>query len=216
MRRLKVPEPSETMVHIVDDDAAMRNSLQFLMKAEGIPATTYESAQHFLDGYTVNSPGCLLVDVRMPGMSGLELHEVIKDKKIPIPVIIMTGHGDIPMAVQAMKAGALDFLIKPFDNDELLHRVRTCLGEGEDIYKAYNEHHKAEIRIALLTPREYEVMNLLVAGKPNKSIASVLEISTRTVELHRAKVMDKLEARSLSDVVRVSLQAEGKINNHAS
>lgn len=207
-------ESSKTMVHIVDDDMAMRNSLQFLMKAEGIPATTYESAQDFLDAYTVNGPGCLLVDVRMPGMTGLELHEVIRDKQLPIPVIIMTGHGDIPMAVQAMKAGALDFLIKPFDNDELLQRVRTCLGEGEDIYKSYNEHHKAADRIALLTPREHEVMNLLVAGKPNKSIASILDISTRTVELHRAKVMDKLEARSLSDVVRISLQAEGKINNH--
>lgn len=209
-----MPESADTMVHIVDDDEAMRNSLKFLMKAEGIPAVTYESAQHFLGTYKVNGPACLLLDVRMPGMSGLTLHKIIKEKQIPIPVIIMTGHGDIPMAVQAMKAGALDFLLKPFDNDELLQRVRICLGEGANIFNAYNEHHRATEKIASLTPREHEVMNLLVAGKPNKAIASTLGISTRTVELHRAKVMDKLNAGSLSDVVRTSLEAEGKINNH--
>ena len=204
------------MVHIVDDDSALRSSLQLLMKSEGIPSLVYESAEHFLDSYDQSRPGCLLADVRMPGMNGLELHSFLKKQHSPLPVIIMTGHGDIPMAVQAMKAGALDFLVKPFNNDELIHRVRECLMEGKDMFKIYNEYHKSAEQIALLTPREHEVMHLLVAGKPNKVIASMLDISTRTVELHRAKVMEKLKARSLSDVVRLSLQAENKITNYAS
>lgn len=207
---------SEAIVHIVDDDNALRSSLQLLMKSEGIPSLAYESAEHFLDSYDPSVPGCLLADVRMSGMSGLELHSFLNKQHFPLPVIMMTGHGDIPMAVQAMKEGALDFFVKPFDNDELMHRIRECLTKCKDVFKAYNDHYRYAEQIALLTPREHEVMHLLVAGKPNKVIASILGISTRTVELHRAKVMEKLKARSLSDVVRLSLQAENKINNYAS
>ncbi|MDX1823712.1 MAG: response regulator transcription factor [Thiohalomonadales bacterium] len=193
------------IVHIVDDDRAIRDSLKFLMKSVGFESQTYESAETFLDQADFDRPGCLVVDIRMQGMSGLELQQVLNERSIHLPVIVITGHGDIPMAVQAMKAGAIDFLEKPFDNEFLVMRIRQCLKEATKKQDKESKTAKAKAQLAQLTPREVEVMNLLVAGKHNKVIANELNISVRTAEAHRAKVMKKLQADSLSDIVRVAL-----------
>lgn len=197
--------PSEPLVHIVDDDSAIRDSLSFLMKSVGFESMTYASAEAFLNQANFDRLGCLVVDVRMQGMSGLELQQLLSERGSKLPVIIITGHGDVPMAVQAMKAGAVDFLEKPYDHQLLITRIRQCL---EEISKEQNRESKvaqAKSRLAQLTPRELEVMKLLVAGKHNKAIADDLDISVRTAEAHRAKVMKKLHADSLSDIVRIAL-----------
>ena len=192
-------------VHIVDDDDAVRQALLLLMKSENIPAKAYASAEEFLEQGAEKEPGCLLLDVRMPGMNGLQLLELLKEKHISIPVIFITGHGDVVMAVQAMKLGASDFIEKPFDNESLLRRVRNCLQECITLNCTQELEHEMERKISSLTKREREVMELLVAGKQNKVIARDLGISPRTVELHRAKVMEKLQVRSLSEIVRIAL-----------
>jgi len=199
--------PSNPVVYIVDDDSAIRDALSFLMKSIGFESKTYASAETFLNQVNFDRPGCLIVDVRMHGMSGLELQQVLNERGIALPVIIITGHGDVPMAVQAMKAGAVDFLEKPYDNEVLITRIRQSL---EDATKEQNKESRiaeAKARLAQLTPRELEVMNLLVEGKHNKIIANELNISVRTAEAHRAKVMKKLQADSLSDIVRIALIA---------
>jgi len=196
---------NEYMVHIVDDDNAIRESLSLLMKSEGIQATTYATAEDFLSQYHPTESQCLLLDIRMPGMSGLELIEELKKRNISIPVIFITGHGDISMAVQAMRAGATDFIEKPFDSDYLIRRTRDCLQECLCLSHSNELKQKMNERLSRLTKRERQVMDLLVDGKQNKTIAYELNISVRTVELHRAKVMEKLSAHSLSDVVRTSI-----------
>lgn len=193
------------MVHIVDDDDAVRNALSLLMHAEDIPVQAYASAEEFLDKHAQSKLGCLLLDVRMPGMNGLELLEVLKEQDVSIPVIFITGHGDVSLAVQAMKAGATDFVEKPFDNERLLRLVGNCLTECININETSELRHEMEARLALLTKRERQVMELLVEGKQNKVIARDLNISPRTVELHRAKVMEKLHAHSLSEIVRTAM-----------
>ena len=197
--------PSEPIVHIVDDDSAIRSSLSFLMKSVGFDSRAYASAEAFLDQADLDRLGCLVVDVRMHGMSGLELQQLLNERGSKLPVIIITGHGDVPMAVQAMKAGAVDFLEKPYDNELLITRIRQCLQEVSTEQNRESKVAKAKSQLAQLTPRELEVMNLLVAGKHNKAIADDLDISVRTAEAHRAKVMKKLHADSLSDIVRVAL-----------
>jgi len=192
-------------VYIVDDDSAIRDALSFLMKSIGFESKAYASAEAFLDQADFDRPGCLVVDVRMHGMSGLELQQVLNERGVTLPVIIITGHGDVPMAVQAMKAGAVDFLEKPYDNDVLITRIRQCLEEATREQDKESRIAEAKARVAQLTPRELEVMNLLVAGKHNKIIANELNISVRTAEAHRAKVMKKLQADSLSDIVRIAL-----------
>lgn len=193
------------MVHIVDDDDAVRNALTLLMKAEDIPSQVYASAEEFLAHCAALKLGCLLLDVRMPGMNGLQLLELLKQKGINIPVIFITGHGDVSLAVQAMKVGASDFIEKPFDNERLLNIVKTCLTDC--ILLNDSDQHKKELesRLSHLTSREREVMELLVDGKQNKVIAQELGISPRTVELHRSRVMEKLQAHSLSEVVRTAM-----------
>lgn len=200
---------SQPIVHIVDDDPAIRDSLRVLMKSVGFESITYESAETFLNLANLDMPGCVVIDIRMQGMSGLELQQVLNEKGIKLPAIIITGHGDVPMAVQAMKAGAVDFLEKPFDNEVLLARIRQCLKEATRKQDKENKVAAAKARLAQLTPRELEVMNLLVAGKQNKIIAAELNISVRTAEIHRAKVMKKLQADSLSDIVRIALAQAG-------
>ncbi len=195
----------QPIVHIVDDDRAVRDSLSFLMKSVGFESMAYDSAEAFLDKADLNRPGCLIVDIRMQGMSGLELQQLLNERSSKLPVIIITGHGDVPMAVQAMKAGAVDFLEKPYDNQLLIARIRQCLQQISKEQDKENRVAKAKSRLAQLTPRELEVMKLLVAGKHNKAIADDLDISVRTAEAHRAKVMKKLHAESLSDIVRVAL-----------
>ncbi len=198
---------TEPIVFVVDDDEAVRDSLMALLDAVGLKAQAYGSAREFLDGYDSSQPGCLVLDVRMPGMSGLELQKKLAASQFRVPVIIITGHGDIPMAVEAMKAGAVDFIEKPFREDTLLDGIRRALAQcapaprGEAASAEHNE------RIAQLTPREREVLERLVIGEPNKVIAFGLGISPRTVEIHRARVMAKMEARSLSQLVRMALAA---------
>ena len=196
---------SQPIVHIVDDDSAIRDSLSFLMKSVGFESKVYASAETFLNQADFDKPGCLIVDVRMRGMSGLELQQVLNEKNSKLPVIIITGHGDIPMAVQAMQAGAVDFLEKPYDNQILIARIRQCLEEVTKEQDKESRIAEAKARLTQLTPRELEVLNLLVAGKHNKIIANELNISVRTAEAHRAKVMKKLRADSLSDIVRIAL-----------
>ncbi len=196
---------SQSIVHIVDDDKAIRDSLELLMRSIGYEASSYESAEKFLAEADLSLPGCLIADIRMRGMSGLELQQVLNDKGVNLPVIIITGHGDVPMAVQAMQAGAVDFLEKPYDNDVLVSRIKQSLSEVSKTQDKMRLVADAKARLSRLTPREREVMNLLVAGKHNKVIAKELCISVRTAEAHRAKVMKKLNAESLSDVVRLAM-----------
>lgn len=197
----------ELTVHVVDDDAAIRDALRLLLKSSGMRVETFASAEEFLGACRPPLSGCLLVDVRMPGMSGLELQERLATHGIRLPVIVITGHGDVAMAVRAMKAGAVDFIEKPFDNAALLECLRNTLARAADAHQHEMKSAEVAARLALLTQREREVMQLLIAGKSNKVIAADLAISARTVEVHRAKIMEKLKARSLADVVRIALAA---------
>jgi FixJ family two-component response regulator len=197
----------DPIVYVVDDDEAIRDALRLLMKSAGLRVQCCASAEEFLATYRPDVPACLVLDVRMPGMSGLELQHVLNERHIGIPVVIMTGHGDVPMAVRAMKEGAVDFVEKPFKNDVLLERVKD--GLKRDVEARAKSRHVAEAasRIASLTQREREVMDLLIQGKRNKTIASELGISNRTVEAHRAKIMEKMQAHSISDIMRVTYAA---------
>ncbi|MGD8568650.1 MAG: response regulator transcription factor [Gammaproteobacteria bacterium] len=200
--------PQEHTIYIVDDDEAVRGALALLMKSAGLKAETYESADAFLQYFDPQVGGCLLADVRMPGMTGLELQQELVKRKIDVPVIIMTGHGDVAMAVSAMKAGAVDFIEKPFRNQDLLDKIQQSLIKADELQASHHQRAEALERLALLSNREREVMDLLVKGKLNKQIAAELDISIRTVEAHRAKIMDKLQAKSLPDVVRISLMED--------
>jgi FixJ family two-component response regulator len=196
-------------VFIVDDDDAVRNSLRLLMKSVNIAAQTAASAQEFLANFNPDHPGCLVLDVRMPGMSGLELQQKLSLQGAMIPVIFITGHGDIPMAVEAMQHGAFDFLPKPFRDQDLIDRVQRAL--QRDAENRGKVHHKDAIRqrYASLTPREREVLELVTQGKANKVMAGDLGVSQRTVEIHRARVMEKMEARSLAELVRMMMELQG-------
>jgi two-component system response regulator FixJ len=195
-------------VFIVDDDDAVRDSLQTLLEVEGYRTEAFSSALAFLEAYDVRRRGCLLADVRMPDMSGLELQEILNQRRSPLPVIIITGHGDVPMAVRAMKAGAVDFIEKPFSDTTLLDGVRRALAAADRASADRELGADAEARLQSLTPREREVLKLLILGRPNKVIAFELSISPRTVEIHRARVMEKMQADSLSHLVRLALAAK--------
>ncbi|MGD8514982.1 MAG: response regulator [Granulosicoccaceae bacterium] len=196
----------EYVVYIVDDDNAIRESLALLLRSEGLRAQSFPSAIDFLDTYD-GSPGCLVVDIRMPNMTGLELQEVLNEKNIRLPLIVMTGHGDVSVAVQAMRAGAVDFIEKPFNTSDLLQRVNEILEQLSTSQDREAHDAKAATLLESLTSREQEVLQLLVAGKINKLIAAELGISTRTVEAHRANIMQKMQAKSLSDLIRMALSA---------
>jgi RNA polymerase sigma factor (sigma-70 family) len=197
-------------VFVVDDDQAMRASLQWLIESVGMKVQTYDSAQAFLDAYYPGRAGCLLLDVRMPGMSGLELQEYLVRREIRLPVIIITGHGDVSMAVKAMKAGAVDFIEKPFDDEELLNSIRNAVQHDEKRRALRARRADIAARMAELTPREHEVMGMVTEGKSNKEIATSLGVSAKTVEVHRARVMDKMRADSLAELVRLALIARGE------
>jgi FixJ family two-component response regulator len=190
-------------VFIVDDEEALRISLRSLLESIGIGVTTFASAQEFLDGDSMLQPGCLLLDIRMPGMSGIELQQQLNMQGATIPVIFITGHGDVPMAVKAMKHGALDFLQKPFRTQDLVDRVQRALAKDAESRAALAQHSQIRARVALLTSREREVLNLMTRGKSNKIMAADLGISQRTVEIHRARVMEKLAASSVAQAVRM-------------
>ncbi len=199
--------PDKQIVHVVDDDDAVRQSLEFLLKSAKFSVATHESAEAFLAMLPTLNPGCVITDVRMSGMSGIDLLKRLKSMANPVPVIVITGHGDVPLAVEAMKVGAAEFLEKPFDDDVLLATVRSALNRFEKEGK--REVERAEIldKLATLSNRERQVLEGLVAGSANKTIAFDLTISPRTVEIYRANVMTKMKAASLSDLVRMALIA---------
>jgi two-component system, LuxR family, response regulator FixJ len=200
--------PSEkTVVHVIDDDEAMRQSLAFLLGASGMEVQTYESAVAFLKVAPAIKTGCVITDVRMPELSGVELLRRLRELKLGIPVIVITGHGDVPLAVEAMKIGALDFLEKPFDDEVLLASVRSALDQLDRDQKRQAERSDIESRLATLSNRERDVLEGLVAGQANKQIAYDLGISPRTIEIYRANLMTKMQAASLSDLVRMALVA---------
>lgn len=204
----------DPIVYIVDDSEGIRSALRLLMKSANLRAVTCASAEEFLKTYQPDVPGCLLLDLCMPGMGGLELQQRLQDRHIRVPVVIMSGHCDVTTAVQAMKGGAVDFIEKPFKNEVLLARVKQCVASDVQTRKVQRQHMEAAMRIASLTPREREVMELLIQGKRNKIIAADLGISNRTVEAHRAKIMEKMHAHSLSEIVRTSFAAEEGTAGH--
>jgi two-component system, LuxR family, response regulator FixJ len=192
-------------VFIVDDDPDIRDSLSMLLQSAGYATRTFESATSLLDSSAHETVGCLIVDVQMPEMDGITLQKELVERRSPLQVIVMTGHADIPIAVGAMKAGAVDFLEKPFDEPVLLESVRRALDRATSAGDQVKESRGAAARLALLTERERQVLDLIVAGKANKVIAHELSISPRTVEIHRARVMEKMDAGNLADLVRKAL-----------
>lgn len=195
------------IVYIIDDDEGVRDSLTLVLQSAGIPARSFADARDFLHQFEPAQPGCLLLDLRMPGMSGLELQQALAERAARLPIIMISGHGNVPVAVEAMRLGALDFFEKPFDVDRLIERVRECLTLESERRRDEDRHENAAQSIATLTPREREVFDLLVQGAMNKTVAARLKISVRTVEVHRANIMSKLEAANVSDLVRLALEA---------
>jgi FixJ family two-component response regulator len=200
-------------VFIVDDDEAVRSSLRMLIRSVGLQAQAFATAQEFLRLYDARQPGCLLLDVRMPGMSGLELQQELNRRGATIPVIFITGHGDVPMAVEAMQHGAFDFLQKPFRDQDLLDRVQRAMVRDAESRAGLAARAEIKARMASLTPRESEVLRLVTSGKANKVVGAELGVSQRTVEIHRAHVMEKMQARSLAELVRMVLDAEETTQN---
>ena len=193
-------------VYVIDDDPDVRDSLRLLLQASDFVVETFDSAITFLTAARTPN-ACVVTDVRMPGMDGLALQEELVRRKDRVPVIVMTGHGDVPLAVKAMRAGAIDFLEKPFDEDALVASARRALEQRSQSLNRNAAAQAAREQIDCLTERERQVIDLLVVGKPNKVIAYELDISPRTVEIHRARVMEKMQARSLADLVRLTLAA---------
>ncbi len=192
-------------VFIVDDDAAIRFAMAALMESVNLEHEIFGSADEFLEEVADHRPGCLVLDIRMPGLGGLELQEELIKQDNSLPIIFITGHGDVPMAVEAMQKGAVDFIQKPFRDQELLDRIREALATDKERREAQQQHAEITDRMEKLTKREREVFDLVVTGKPNKVIAYELGVSQRTVEIHRARVMEKMQARSLADLVKMHM-----------
>jgi len=198
---------SEPIVHLIDDDEAIRASLSFVLEMHDLPSRTYASALEFLEVADAIEGGCIVTDVRMPEMSGLDLVRRLKERQIDLPVIVITGHGDVPMAVEAMRAGVIDFIEKPFDDDALLRSIRMALDTRAEGDAQAQERKRFEEMLATLSGREKDVLRGVIAGKMNKVIAFELGISPRTVEVYRANVMSKTHANGLSELVRIALLA---------
>ena len=198
--------PSIGKVYVIDDDEAMRDSLNFLLDSSGFDVVLFENAQSFLDALPKLAFGCVVSDVRMPGIDGIELLKRMKAQHSPFPVIIMTGHGDVPLAVEAMKLGAIDFLEKPFEDDRLTTMIETAIRQAEPAARTEALTQDILARIATLSPRERQVMEGLIAGLSNKLIARDYDISPRTIEVYRANVMTKMQASSLSELVRLAMR----------
>lgn len=198
-------------VYVVDDDLSARESLCWLLNTEGIASRAFESAESFLEHWSTDWTGCITVDIRMPGKSGLQLQEELRARHNLMPIIVLTGHADVPVAIRAMKLGAYDFLEKPYSDDQLLTCVNNALELGREIDHAEIEKNQAARALENLTEREREVMCLVVEGSTNKAVAAQLGISEKTVEIHRSRVMQKTAARSLSELVRICLILKDKI-----
>lgn len=196
---------NEPTVFIVDDDQAVARSLRWLIESIQLKVETFASAQAFLDGYVAAKPACLVLDVRMPGMSGIELQERLTMQRIRVPIIFITGHGDVQMAVRAVQAGAFDFIEKPFNDQDLLDRIQRAISFDSEQRARDSQRARLSALFAGLTTREREVMDLVVEGMSNKAVANALGLSAKTVEVHRAKVMEKMNARSVSDLVKMSM-----------
>ncbi len=194
---------TEPCVLIIDDDESVREALLFLMKSVELNAKAYASAKEFMTQYETDVPGCLVSDIRMPGISGLELQQELKNRGSQMPIIFITGHGDIPMAVEAIKHGAEDFLTKPFRDQDLLDCINTAMGKDQEQRRKLNEREAIEQRLITVTTRERQVLDGVVAGKANKVIAFELNLSHRTVEVHRSHVMEKMQAHSLAELVKL-------------
>jgi two-component system response regulator FixJ len=199
--------PQRARVYVIDDDPAMRDSLDFLLGSAGFSVRLFESAQIFLDELERLEAGCVVTDIRMPGIDGMELLRQLNSGTRKLPVIVMTGHGDVPLAVEAMKLGALDFLEKPFNDERLIGMIETALSQNESGSKTEALSADMAARVASLTPRERQVMQGLVTGQSNKAIARDYDISPRTVEVYRANVMTKMQANNLSELVRFAIRA---------
>ena len=206
-----IPKKTPPTVFVVDDDESVRSSLKFLLRSASLDSRAFGSAQEFLQAHDPVQPGCLVLDVRMPGMSGLELQQELNRRGATIPVIFITGHGDVPMAVEAMQHGAHDFLQKPFKDEDLIERVRRALAKDAKTRAALEEHKSIRTRLQSLTPREREVLMLMAQGKPNKIMAHELGVSQRTIEIHRARVMEKSGASSLAELVRMVMDVEPEL-----
>jgi two-component system, LuxR family, response regulator FixJ len=193
------------IVIVVDDDSGVRNAMRALLKSVGLNAALYSSAQEFLAAFDPQQPGCLLLDIRMPGMGGMDLQQELNLRGAVIPVIFMSGHADIPMAVEAMQHGAFDFLQKPFRDQELLDRIQRAIAQDAERRLALGQQSRIKGHLESLTEREREVLDLLIKGKQNKVIAQELGVSPRTIEIHRARVMEKMSAQSVAELVRMML-----------
>lgn len=198
---------SDRIIHLVDDDEAIRRSAGFMLKTSGYQVKVYASGVELMKEAKELAPGCILLDVRMPGMDGLEVQQALQDRGIGFPVIVMTGHGDVGVAVQAMKAGAVDFIEKPFEKAVLLSAIEEGFSRLEQTGRSSARADEAKVRLQALTPRERDVLEGLVRGHPNKTIAYDLDISPRTVEIHRANLMSKLNVASLSEALRIAFAA---------
>ena len=207
-QRLERPrEGDESTVFVVDDDPAMRESLSWLLQSAGLTVETFESAEHFLSRCDPSRPGCLLLDLKLPGKSGLELQNDLASRDLNLPIIFLTGYAEVPTAVRALKTGAFDFLEKPFGDETLLDCVRRALDQDRRNREAKEQISSVTVKLTRLSPREREVMELMIAGKPTKVIAAELGLSPKTVEVHRGRVMRKMEVRTLPHLVRQVMEA---------
>lgn len=202
--------PKKGTIYVVDDDEAVRDSLQWLLEGKDYRVRCFDSAESFLSRYDPREVACLLVDIRMDGMSGLELQDKLIERKSPLPVVFITGHGDVPMAVDTMKKGALDFIQKPFKEDELVLLVERMLDVARGAFADYQQAASRDALLSKLTGRESQVLERIVAGRLNKQIADDLNISIKTVEAHRANIMEKLGANTVADLLKIALGQAGK------
>jgi FixJ family two-component response regulator len=201
--------PQALQVAIIDDDEAVRDSLGWLLEAQDYSVNRYQSAEDFLQTWNSTTTGCLILDIRMPGMTGIELHDLLVSEGHQVPVIFITGHGDVPMAVSRMKKGAVDFLQKPFSQDELRQLVEQALAHARGLRDNARQQADQQQRLSKLTTRETQVLERIVAGRLNKQIADDLDISIKTVEAHRANIMEKLGARTMADLMKIALSVNG-------